>query len=90
MSAKGTPTPKWYKNTYFWIGAILLYVALFGLFRGEDSIRDPGQKRETGLVVMYLVAAGVSLLNGYFSHQKTVRDFNEDSNRPAPPKTENS
>lgn len=76
--SKKLAQPKWYKNTYFWIALFLLIVAVVGLVGGQDSIRDPGQKHENGLVPMYLVAAVCSLINGWISHRKTVRDYGEE------------
>lgn len=72
-------TPKWYLNSSFWFAAMLLVVAIVGLpfFGGEDAIRDPGQKREGGLVWMYLAAAGLMALNGWLSHQHAVRAYLE-------------
>ena len=75
MSKKRTPEPKWWKNTYFWIALILFGLALFGLFRGEDAIRDPGQKDESGLVLIYLLGAIVMVVNGALSHRQTVHQY---------------
>lgn len=76
---KPASPPKWIKNTYFWIAGLLFFVALYGLFKGENTIRDPGQKRESGLVWMYFISAIISLINGYISHLRTVRDYNEEN-----------
>lgn len=79
MSEKPLPKPVWWKNTYFWIAGILLVVAIYGLpfLGGENAIRDPGQKREGGLVVLYLAAAVVMLVNGWLSHRQTVLHYSE-------------
>ncbi len=54
-----------------------MVVALAGLFWGEDAIRDPGQRRENGLVWMYLGGAVVMLVNGWLSHRLTVMHYEE-------------
>jgi hypothetical protein len=70
--------PAWWKNTYFWIGGILLIVAMWGLVRGPESIRDPGQKREDHLVIwLYLAGGVVMLVNGWLSHRQTMQHFAE-------------
>lgn len=79
MSQKPLPKPVWYKNTYFWIAGILLVIAILGLpfFLGGEAIRDPGQKREGYLVLIYLVGAAVMLVNGVLSHRQTVQHYEE-------------
>lgn len=77
MAAKKLAVPAWYKNTYFWIAGILAIVAIVGFVRGEDAIRDPGQKRESGLALMYLVGSAIMLVNGWLSHRQTVAHYNE-------------
>ncbi len=71
--------PAWYKNTYFWIAGVLFALSIIGLpFLGGDSvIRDPGQKRENWLFLLYLGAGVVMLINGYISHQQTVQHYRE-------------
>lgn len=72
------PVPTWWKNTYFWIAAILFVVAILGLIRGPEAIRDPGQKREDHLVVLiYFAGAVVMLVNGLLSHRQTVMHYHE-------------
>lgn len=73
------PKPAWYKNTYFWIAGILTIIAIVGLpfVGGAEAIRDPGQKREGGLVLIYLGGALVMLVNGLLSHQQTLRAYRE-------------
>lgn len=44
---------------------------------GENVIRDPGQKFETGLVLFYLVAAVVMLVNGVMTHSQSVQSYQE-------------
>jgi hypothetical protein len=80
-SKKPIPKPAWYKNTYFWIAAILFVLGLLGLpfVKGEDAIRDPGQKWETGLAYLYLGASALMLLNGYLSHRQTVQQYEEET-----------
>ena len=81
MSHSKSPTvPVWYKNTYFWIAGALLLVGIIGLpiFGGDTAIRDPGQKVEHGLWMLYLVAAVVMLIGGFLSHRQTVQQYNEE------------
>ena len=77
MTQKKLPKPAWIKNTYFWIAAILFVVGVVGLASGENTIRDPGQKRESFLQLLYFAGAAVMLLNGYLSHRQTVQHYNE-------------
>jgi len=66
-------------NTYFWLAAILLILAVIGAISGDHAIRDPGQKREGGLYLLYFVASVVMLVNGYLSHRQTVQQFEEET-----------
>ncbi|HWA83917.1 MAG TPA: hypothetical protein VG820_10805 [Fimbriimonadaceae bacterium] len=77
MTQKKIPKPAWYKNTYFWIAGILFILAIVGMAGGDATIRDPGQKRESGLWLLYLVASGIMLLNGWISHSQTVQHYQE-------------
>ena len=77
MTQKKLAKPAWYKNTYFWIAAILFVVGVVGLVAGEESIRDPGQKREGMLPLLYFAGAAIMLINGYLSHRQTVQHYNE-------------
>jgi len=79
VTQKKLSKPAWYKNTYFWIAAVLLAVGIIGLpfLGGDKSIRDPGQKREDSLFVIYFVAAAVMTVNGIMSHRLTVRQYEE-------------
>jgi len=79
VSDKVRHKPAWWKNTYFWLAAMLLVIGLIGLtfIGGEDSIRDPGQRRESGLAPMYLIASLVMLVNGWISHTLTMRHYEE-------------
>lgn len=82
--------PAWYKNTYFWIAAALFLLSISAFLRGDDVIRDPGQKRETGLAMWYMLAAVVMYVNGWISHQQTVRAYRElhgDDLKPTPAAT---
>jgi hypothetical protein len=83
VSQKKIPKPAWYKNTYFWISGILFILFIVGLVSGDATIRDPGQKRESMLWLLYLVASGIMLLNGFMSHAQTVQHYNESAD-PAP------
>jgi len=78
---KSLPRPVWYKNTYFWIAGILLILSVIGLpfVGGDHAIRDPGQKRESGLYLLYFGAAVIMLVNGYLSHRQTVQQYEEET-----------
>ncbi len=79
--SKPVEVPQWWKNTYFWLGGILLIVGILGLVGGPGIIRDPGQKREDSVVVMlYFIGAVVMVVNGWLSHRQTVREFEEERN----------
>ncbi|AIE85738.1 hypothetical protein [Fimbriimonas ginsengisoli] len=81
MTQKKTlPKPVWYKNTYFWIAGILFIISLIGLpfLGGDHAIRDPGQKKESNLFLLYLLAAAIMLINGYVSHKQTVQQYEEE------------
>jgi hypothetical protein len=79
LSAKRLPKPAAWKNTYFWIAAILFVVGVVGLpfVKGEQAIRDPGQSFEPGLPWIYFGAAVVMLVNGLLSHAQTLRQYAE-------------
>jgi hypothetical protein len=81
--AKQGKKPAWIKNTYFWLAAILFGLGIWGLpvFGGDKAIRDPGQKLEDNLFILYFVAAAVMGLNGYLSHRQTVQQYDEENNR---------
>ncbi len=77
MSRKNV-APAWWKNTYFWIAGILMIIALFGVVRGAPAIRDPGQKREDGLVLLLYFAGAITMfVNGWLSHRQTVQLYEE-------------
>jgi len=77
VTQKRISKPAWYKNTYFWIAGILFILFIVGLVAGDNTIRDPGQKREGLLWLLYLVASGIMLLNGLMSHAQTVQHYKE-------------
>ena len=77
VGEKKVSQPFWAKNTYFWIAGILVVVSIFGILRGEATIRDPGQRREGGLVFLYLGGAVLMLINGFLSHRQTVLSYEE-------------
>ncbi|HTQ08843.1 MAG TPA: hypothetical protein VMI31_02110 [Fimbriimonadaceae bacterium] len=78
MTQKRIPKPAWYKNTYFWIAGILFVLFVVGLAAGDNTIRDPGQTPErSSLALLYLIASGIMLLNGFMSHAQTVQHYKE-------------
>lgn len=77
MSERPASKPVWYKNTYFWIAGILFLVAVVGMLLGQETIRDPGQKRESGLALFYFTASILMLVNGLLSHWQTVQHYRE-------------
>lgn len=74
---KKHPRPVWWKNTFFWFAGVLLILAVYGLVRGEETIRDPGQVREGGLTLIYLCGAVLMAVNGALTHSQAVRAFAE-------------
>lgn len=79
MREKKSSHPVWFKNTYFWIAGILFILSIIGLpfLGGDQAIRDPGQKRENGLALLYFLGAVIMLVNGWLSHRQTVQHHNE-------------
>jgi hypothetical protein len=79
VADKSASKPNWIKNTYFWIAAILFALGVYGLpfLAGDAAIRDPGQRREDHLYLIYFGAALVMLLNGVISHSQTVQHYRE-------------
>jgi len=77
VAAKAPQRPVWWKNTFFLFAAALFLLALWGLVRGEDVIRDPGQVKEGGLVLIYLGGAAIMVVHGFISHQQAVQHFTE-------------
>ena len=63
MSSKKIAKPAAYKNTYFWIAGILVLIGIIGMtfLAGENAIRDPGQKREGGLALLYFAGAVIMI-----------------------------
>jgi len=79
VSRKKEPAvPVWYKNTYFWIAGILFILGIVGIIGKDDAIRDPGQKKESGLYLLYFIASVVMLVNGYISHKQTLQQYEEE------------
>ncbi len=76
---RSIPKPVWFKNTYFWIAAILFVLGCIGLVGGDKTIRDPGQKPENHLYLLYFGASVIMLVNGLISHRQTVQQFEEES-----------
>lgn len=79
MARKKISKPAWYKNTYFWIAAVLFTLGIIGLpfIAGDAAIRDPGQKRENSLYLIYFGASVVMFVNGVLSHRQTVQAYRE-------------
>lgn len=77
MSNKRPAEPRWWKNTFFLFGFALFGIAIWGLVSGEKVIRDPGQIFESGLVMLYLVASALMLVNGWMTHQQAVQQYDE-------------
>jgi hypothetical protein len=75
--AKKSSKPAAWKNTFFWLAALGFVIFVIGLIRGDAAIRDPGQKRENGIALFYLLAAIVMLVNGLISHRLTVMQHQE-------------
>ena len=78
---KPLPKPAWHKNTYFWIAALLFILGVIGLpfLGGDKAIRDPGQKHEDQLYILYLAASAIMLVNGAISHRQTVQHYKEET-----------
>jgi hypothetical protein len=77
---KPLPVPAWYKNTYFWIAAVLFILGVVGLpfLGGDAAIRDPGQKHEERLFILYFAASLLMFVNGWLSHRQTVQQYEEE------------
>jgi len=71
-TTKPVQRPRWWLNTYFLFGFILVVIAFLGFVRGSDFIRDPGQPDDAGLAWWYLFAAALFFISGFVSHQATV------------------
>jgi hypothetical protein len=77
---KPLPKPAWYKNTYFWIAGVLFLLGVIGLpfLGGDHAVRDPGQKHENSLYLLYFGAAVIMFVNGYISHKQTEQHYQEE------------
>jgi len=76
---KALPIPAAWKNSYFWIAAILLVVGIIGLpflFK-DEAIRDPGQADEPRLWLIYFAGALIMFVGGVLSHKQTVQAYQE-------------
>jgi len=78
VQTKRLPKPAAWKNSYFWFAGFLFVVVLYGLVRGPEAVRDPGQVEEPGLIWIYLGGAVVLLINGILSHRATVQHYEEE------------
>ena len=59
----------------------LLGIAGLPFVKGDNFIRDPGQRHENNLWALYLAASVVMLVNGLISHRIWLSSFTEkDSN----------
>jgi hypothetical protein len=79
VSKVASYTPKWWKNTFFWIAAVLFIIGVLGLpfLGGDQAIRDPGQTPESNLYFVYFGACIITLINGLISHKLTVQQYLE-------------
>jgi hypothetical protein len=77
VSKKPILKPAAWKNTYFWIAGMLALLAVVGLIGGDSVIRDPGQRKESTLWIIYLGASVVMAINGFLSHRQTVQAYSE-------------
>lgn len=75
--SKRLAPPAWWKNTYFWIAAILIVVSILGFARGDEFVRDPGQTDEPHLTWIYLAGAILMMANGVMSHRSYVKHYGE-------------
>lgn len=57
----------------------MVIVAIVGLFRGTEVIRDPGQTDEGGLLWIYLGGAIAMLVNGYMTHSLYKKRYAEEN-----------
>jgi hypothetical protein len=48
------------------------------MFGGDGAIRDPGQKREASLYLLYFVASVVMFVNGWLSQKQAVQHYEEE------------
>ena len=88
MSDKPLAKPIWWKNTYFLIAAFLVVIGIIGIAVGNATIRDPGQRPESNLYLIYFGAAVIMFVNGWLSHRLTVQHYKEQggADDPAPAK----
>lgn len=77
MSQKPLREPRWYRNSYYWIAAALFLLALLAIVKGPNAIRDPGQKREGMLWLIYLGASAIAAVNGWVSHAQAMQAYSE-------------
>jgi cell division protein FtsW (lipid II flippase) len=68
----------WTRNTYFWIALILFVLGLLAIFKGDNAIRDPGQKKENLLWAIYFGASLVMFINGYLSHRLFIKNLDDE------------
>jgi len=91
VSDKTPSIPVWWKNTYFLIAALLFIIGTVGLALGTATVRDPGQRPESNLSLVYYGAAVIMFVNGWLSHKLTVQHYYENvgSKEAAEPEKEN-
>jgi hypothetical protein len=77
VSQKTIRPPAWYRNSYFWIAGLLFILSVLAIVVGPQAIRDPGQKREGMLWLIYLAASAVMAVNGWVSHSQAVQAYRE-------------
>ena len=55
-----------------------MILGVIGIIGGDKAIRDPGQKKESALFMLYFVASIIMLVNGYISHRQTIQQYEEE------------
>lgn len=72
---KRIPKPRWWLNTYFHFAAVLAGVGIYGFYKGARAIFDPGQVFTPHLPWLYIFAAVLFVINGYFIHRAAWNEY---------------